>query len=510
MKHHASDAAGIPIRRKGRSARLRGSAAPRPPLYVDLDGTLLATDSLLESALHRIKRQPLDIFRIPGWLFAGRAHLKAELANDPTLEVSAWPYREPLLRRLQDEREQGRSLYLATGADRRIAEKVAAHLKLFDGLLASDGQTNLVGAAKLRAIREHAGNDGFAYAGDSARDLPIWEAAESGIQVNPPKAVGKALPPAHTVEYVHLDAPIRMGEWMHGMRVHQWLKNLLVFVALLTSFRMRDPSAVMEAVMAFLAFSFCASSIYVINDLLDLEADRAHARKRHRPFASGRIPIATGLGLSAVCMAAGLGIAWIESPALLAVIACYLAITTVYSMHLKTLMLMDVVVLAVLYALRIFGGAIAIQVTISVWLLGFALFIFLSLAVAKRCSELVSLQRQRKESPARRNYRVGDLSVLWPLGVSTGICSVLVFALFISTADLPHYSAPALLWLVALTLFYWLCRVWIKTARGELFDDPLVFAVKDPGSRVAIAIMVALTMAAHLLELPENRFLEVR
>lgn len=480
------------------------------PLFVDLDGTLLASDSLVECLLLRAKHRPLDLLRVPGWLAGGKARLKERLADDERLDVSRLPYREDVLHYLRAERAAGRRIYLATGADRRVADRVALHLDLFDGVIASEGEVNLTGPRKLAAIQALA-PEGFVYAANSREDLIIWKNAAGAVLVNAPPSVAREAQRERVAERVFTPGPVRASEWLYALRVHQWMKNLLVFVALLTSFRLTDLSAVGEAVVAFIAFSLCASAVYVLNDLLDLEADRAHPRKRYRPFASGRLSIPQGVSLAAITLGAGLAVAFMESFGLTVVILCYLLVTTAYTWYLKARALVDVITLAALYALRIVGGSVAIGVPTSVWLLAFALFLFLSLALAKRCSELLSMKTLGLARAQGRSYRVEDLTILWPTGIAAGVCSVLVFALFISADELPdHYSAPSLMWFTAMALFYWLAYVWLKTGRGEMLDDPVVFAVKDGASRIAIAVAVAITIAAHFIHLPDATVLMIR
>jgi 4-hydroxybenzoate polyprenyltransferase/phosphoserine phosphatase len=481
-------------------ARIVGEGLNQSPLFVDLDGTLIASDLFIECLLLRAKHRPLDLLKVPFWLMRGRAYLKARLADD-RLDVTQLPYRKELCEHLESERARGRRIYLATAADGRLASRVAEHLGLFEGVLASDGEKNLKSVRKLDAIRNIA-KAGFAYAGNSRDDLVIWTEAESAILVNTPPAVAKQLQRSGKVEHVFSSQGGIARELVRLIRVHQWLKNMLVFVPLLTSFRITETSGVCEAVMAFIAFSLCASATYVLNDLLDIQSDRAHPRKCFRPLASGRVPISVGIAVAAATLWLGLGVAAAQSFALTAVVSAYLVITTAYSWYLKTRVLLDVIVLAGLYTLRIIGGAIAIGVPTSVWLLAFALFVFLSLALVKRCSELMTLKSVGVAKSRGRNYGVDDLKVLWPMGVATAVGSVLVFALYINSADMPtHYGTPSLLWLVALELFYWIGRLWIKTGRGEMSDDPLVYALTDFGSRVMIAGMVATTLTAYFLRL---------
>jgi 4-hydroxybenzoate polyprenyltransferase/phosphoserine phosphatase len=481
-------------------ARTVGEGTNQSPLFVDLDGTLIASDLLLECLLLRAKHRPLDLLKVPFWLVRGRAYLKARLADD-RLDVTQLPYRKELCEHLASERAKGRPIYLATAADDRLASKVAEHLGLFDGVLASDGEKNLKSVRKLDAIRKIA-KAGFAYAGNSRDDLVIWTKAESAILVNAPRAVARQLQCSGKVEQVFSLPGGRWRDLVRVVRVHQWLKNLLVFVPLLTSFRITQTSGICASILAFVAFSLCASATYVTNDLLDIQSDRAHPRKRFRPLASGRLPIPVGIAVAATTLCLGLAVAAAQSFTFATLISAYLVITTTYSWYLKTRVLLDVIVLAGLYTIRIIGGAIAIGVPTSVWLLAFALFVFLSLALVKRCSELMTLKSIGLVETRGRNYEVNDLKVLWPMGVATAVGSVLVFALYINSADMPtHYRTPSLLWLVALQLFYWLGRLWIKTGRGEMSDDPLVYALTDFGSRVLIAGMVATTLAAYFLRL---------
>jgi 4-hydroxybenzoate polyprenyltransferase len=480
----------------------RVSAGFEAPLFVDMDGTLIASDSLLECLVLCVKERPLDLLKLPGWLLRGRAYLKARLAAAADrLDVGRLPYNEEFCQHLRAERVNGRAIYLATAADRQLAIRVADHLGLFDGVLASDGNRNLKGVRKLEAIREIAG-DKFAYAGNARTDLVIWNAAESAILVSAPRAVVKRARVSANVEKVFpRPAPI-LPEMMRVIRPYQWLKNVLVFVPLLTSFRITDLGSIAASIMAFITFSLCASSSYVANDLFDIHSDRHHPRKRFRPFASGRLPIPVGLTMIVCGLCFGLSVAALESVQLLTVAALYFAITIAYSSYLKTRVIMDVVILAILYAIRIFAGAVAIGVSVSVWLLAFALFVFLSLALVKRCAELFALKSAGLIESRGRNYSVDDLPVLFSIGIATAVCSVLIFALYINSGTNPqHYATPSLLWIVALGLFYWVARMWIKTARGEMTDDPLVYSLRDFGSLMVIGGMVIVTLAAYFLAL---------
>ena len=479
-------------------------AARAWPIVVDLDGTLTPTDTLMESVLLAVKHRPADLLLLPLWLSEGRAAFKARVAEKVSglTTGDAWPYRADLLEYLKAEKSRGRRLVLATAAHRSIADPVALHLGLFESVIASDAKHNLKGHAKLAAIRQRVGAQ-FIYAGDSRADLPIWQASQGAILVDAAAPIARRLM-ADGIAIVHefKRPPLRFDDWRHALRLHQWLKNSLIFVPLLTAFAFTDLHAVALVIAASLAFSLAASATYIGNDLWDLQADRSHPRKKARPFASGRIGIPAGLAVAALLMLAALALALLLPPGFLALLLLYVGLTSAYSWVLKSYVLIDVVMLALLYTLRIIAGGAASGITVSLWLIGFSIFMFLSLALIKRCAELVSMQQAGVASAAGRDYRVGDLAVLWPMGVGSGLCAVVVFALFASAPEVAaRYATPALLWLVAVGLIYWLARLWIKTARGEMDDDPVVYAIRDFGSRVTVVAMLATVLTARFIKL---------
>ncbi len=472
------------------------------PLVVDLDGTLTPTDTLLESVLDVLKRSPHFVLRLPFWLLKGKAEFKRLVAAHSALAVAHLPYREPLLDYLREEKAQGRRLVLATASHRSIAEGVAAHLGLFDTVLATDEGSNLKGPAKLAAIRAGVGED-FVYAGDSAADLPIWKAARAAVLVGVAPGVAAQVCRDTPIEREFASNGAGLAVWLQALRVHQWLKNTLLFVPLLTAFTFHQVDRIAVLAVAFLAFSFAASATYLVNDLWDLASDRAHPRKRLRPFASARLPILRGLVAAGALLALALALAFTVSKGFAAMVTAYVVLTTTYSLWLKGHVMIDVLVLSLLYTLRILAGSVAIEVATSAWLLAFSVFLFLSLALVKRCGELVSLESSHETATKGRDYRVSDLAVLWPLGVAAALSSVVVFGLFIDAPETrARYATPPLLWLVAIGLIYWLARLWIKTSRGEMQDDPLVFALKDRGSRVTVLVMIAVVLVARVAALP--------
>jgi 4-hydroxybenzoate polyprenyltransferase/phosphoserine phosphatase len=471
----------------------------RLPIVVDLDGTLTPTDTLIESVINLVKQSPLNLLRVPLWLLRGRAGFKDSVAAHAGVSAEHLPYRESFLAYLRDQKSKGRRIVLATAAHRSIAQAVSRHLGLFEEVLATEAGRNLKGDTKLKAIREKMGGE-FVYAGDSAADLVLWKAAKAAVLVGLSPGTAESIRREVSVEREFPGERGGVVLWLRALRVHQWLKNLLLFVPLLTAFSFLDLGKLATTVLAFLAFSLAASASYVVNDLWDLENDRAHPRKRLRPFASARIPILHGLAVAAAALVIASAIALAVSKDFLLMLLLYLVFTNAYSWVLKEHVLVDVLTLSLLYTLRILAGSVAIGVDTSSWLLAFSVFMFLSLALVKRCAELVSLEQDGEGSARGRDYRVTDLAVLWPLGVGAALSAVVVFGLFISADETSErYATPQLLWLVAIGLIYWLARLWIKTSRGEMHDDPLVYAIEDPGSLAAVFAMIVVVLLAHFL-----------
>ena len=467
------------------------------PLVVDLDGTLTPTDTLHESLVLMVKQSPLGLLRLPMALLKGKAAFKEEIAAHTDIDPAQLPYRQDLLDYLRSERAKGRRIILATAAHASIAKKVAEHLELFDQVLATELGRNLQGVVKLQSIRAEVGEK-FAYAGDSTADLPIWKAASSAILVGTDAKTADAVKRSTAVEQKFPKDQASLKVWLRALRVHQWLKNLLLFVPLLTAFSFQDVGKFITMCFAFLAFSFAASGTYILNDLWDLGSDRQHPRKRHRPFAIARLPIHHGLVVSVSALGLAFVLSAFLTPGFVLMLLLYVVLTTSYSWVFKTYVLVNVLMLSLLYTLRILAGSVAVGIPTSSWLLAFSVFIFLSLALVKRCAELVSLKEAGEEGARGRDYQVSDLVVLWPMGVGAALSAVVVFGLFISAPETQaRYATPHLLWLVAIGLIYWLGRLWVKTSRGEMHDDPVVYAIKDHGSRFTVILMFAVMMIAH-------------
>jgi len=466
------------------------------PLVIDLDGTLTPTDTLLESVIKLVKQSPLNIVRLARWLLKGKAEFKGLVAANSFTSPETLPYRDELLDYLSQEKESGRQLVLATASHKIVAEGVSQHLGIFDEIIATDS-INLKGKNKLDAIQNAIGEE-FVYAGDSAADIPIWKTAKAAVLVGASASTAKTIRQIIPIEAEFHQKQVRLHTLAKALRIHQWLKNLLVFVPMLTAFSFMDTAKLINSVIAFFAFSLAASATYLVNDILDLDSDRAHSIKRFRPLASAQVTISSALIIAGACLMTALGMAWMVSTQFLEILVLYLIITTSYSWILKQYVLIDVIVLSLLYTIRIIAGSIAISVITSTWLLAFSLFFFFSLALVKRCSELVSLDKAGIDATSGRDYRVGDLTVLWPLGIGAAICSVVVFGLFISSEEtVARYASPHILWLIAIGLIYWLSRLWLKTTRGEMHHDPVVYAIKNSTSRTVILLMVAIMIAAH-------------
>ncbi len=461
------------------------------PLVVDLDGTLLRSDILIESGFSHLKTSPLRCLAPFKWLLqGGKPALKSKLAAETELDVRVLPYDQQIVAWLKEERANGRTIVLATASHEKYAQAIAQYLELFDEVLASDDQINLSSHRKKDKLVARFGERGFDYAGNSRDDLPVWQAAARAYVVNAPTTVKRAAEKAGNVERVFESRPPVLKTWAKSLRMHQWLKNLLIFVPLLAGHMLTSPHLVFNAALAFVVFGLCASSVYLLNDLLDLEDDRHHPTKCRRALASGALPLAHGLAAFPVLLAGAFALAWIALPwRFSAVLLGYYALTLAYSTVLKRLVMVDVVVLALLYTVRIIAGTTAIAVHLTFWLLAFSMFIFLSLALVKRYAELLSVKKRGLNQSRGRGYVSGDLEMISSLGCASGYLSVLVLALYIQDPRTAHlYHHPQLIWLACPLLLYWVSRTWIITHRGHMHDDPIIFAVRDRLSLVVVGL----------------------
>jgi 4-hydroxybenzoate polyprenyltransferase/phosphoserine phosphatase len=463
------------------------------PLCVDLDGTLVRSDTLVDSLASgsrnwRVWRALLTVLR-------SRAAMKQQIAEIEPVDAATLPYNTELLDYLKAEKARGRRLVLATAADQSTAAAVAAHLGLFDEILASDGERNLKGEKKADALAARFGERGFAYAGNDRSDLAVWRRAHSAVIVNASRGVAASAAKTTSVERHIADAGSRLKAMLKALRPYQWVKNFLVLVPVATAHALDDKSAWISAGWTFAAFCATAPAIYIINDLSDLKADRLHTRKRRRPFASGALSLPTGLAMTLTllvlgyyCAAQSGAVAWV---------ALYGVSSLSYSLFLKEFPLVDIFVLAGLYTLRLFAGGEATGHPVSLWLLGFSSFFFLSLALVKRVSEMMT---RTQGKAARRGYGATDVPILQLMGVASAFTAIVILALFVQEeAVSQHYASPVLLWLTVPLMLFWLCRIWLSTARGYMHDDPIVYAAKDWVSwLVSLAVFGTLAAAKDI------------
>jgi len=469
---------------------------PEPPvtLYVDLDGTIIYGDISVEAVFALLLKNPLYFFLFLAWMLRGKAYFKHQVALRTGCDAENLPYHTAFVEFLRGERVRGRPLVLATASHRRHAEEVACHLGIFDDVIATENGSNLDGARKLAAIEERSAGKPFVYAGNERKDLAVWRCAQAAIVVNAPHAVIEAVRRNASVERV-FDGP-RAGwrTYVQACRPHQWTKNLLLFVPFVTAHQWHNTQAAWQAAAAFVAFGLCASGIYVLNDLADIASDRRHLRKRARAFASGAIPCLHGVLMAPSLVVSGLVLATWLPAGFFWVLMLYLAATVAYSFYFKRKLLLDVLVLAGLYTLRVIAGALAIGVALSFWLLAFSIFLFFSLALVKRCVELSLLAETSGGENAGRGYAVADLPILRTMGVASAFVAVLVYALYINSADVAQlYSSPRWLWFSCPALLYWTSRIWINETRGTVHDDPIVYALRDPAS-YGVLLVVAGTL----------------
>jgi 4-hydroxybenzoate polyprenyltransferase len=465
------------------------------PLCVDLDGTLVKSDTFVDSLMVLARRHPLALLRMPLWAFKGKAYLKSQVASIVTLDAAHLPYNRPLLNYLRDEHAAGRKLYLATGADRVLALSIAAHLGIFADVIASDGRVNLTGRNKLQHLEQRFAADGFDYIGNALPDLPLLQEAQQAMVANPALSLNSALKNRNVlVNRKFQDRAPLPAALMRALRVHQWAKNLLVFLPLLLAHSLHAAPA-MAAFAAFFCFCFMASATYILNDLLDLEPDRVHLNKRKRAFAAGDLSVTTGLGISFSLLAIALITAAYLPRTFLIYLLLYLVTTLAYSLSLKRIVLVDVVILSSLYTIRMMAGSAATHDPVSPWLAAFSIFLFLSLAMVKRFSELQNLHARGVNPTNGRGYLLSDIEQLRSFGTSSAYASIVIFALYINGRDVVAlYHHPNRMWLITPLLILWVSRVWLLASRGLLDEDPVVFALSD---RMSLLLGLGVAIIAY-------------
>jgi 4-hydroxybenzoate polyprenyltransferase len=469
-----------------------------PPLFVDLDGTLVRTDLLVETTFALFKKNIFDVFRLPLWLLRGKAYLKNQVARRVSIDAAALPYETELLDYLRQRQRAGGRLILATASDIRNADSVAQHLKIFDAVLASDSERNLKGRVKLEAIQDANNNQRFDYAANGIVDLEIWRHANAAIIVNPERnVVAKAERLCPIERVIETSGRNAWVAFIHALRLHHWIKNVLILVPLVLAHRADDPVLIAQAIIAFLSFGFCASSVYLLNDFFDLPFDRKHPNKQFRPLASGEMPVLHAALMIPVLLLISALLTLLLPIQFFYVLVLYYAATLSYSLHLKHHAVIDVIVLASLYTLRLIAGAAAVSVAPSFWLLAFSMFFFLSLALVKRYSELLAFVELETGSIAGRGYRSSDLPLLAQFGTTSAFMSVLVLALYINSESVQLlYARPQVIWLLCPLLLYMIARVWLLAHRNKMHEDPVIFVIRDRPCQLLVLIGAALLLAA--------------
>lgn len=475
------------------------SAAPEVWLCVDLDGTLIRTDLFWESLILFLKYNIWKAVFLPIWLLYGKAHLKQKIAERVTLEAKTLPYNEDFLRYLHNQHDKGRKLILITGSNLKFAAAVAKHLGIFSKVEASNATLNLVGNAKLHRIEALFPKLQFDYAGDSAVDLPLWSKARRAIVINAAPKLLKKVKNIAEVELVIEDKKPGLKTYLKAARIHQWLKNTLLFLPLMAAHELGNSHMTLHALIAFFAFSLCSSSGYVINDLLDLSSDRQHPHKKFRPFAAGLIPISHSFLLILLLLTLSFLLASLLPLTFSGILFLYLLSTISYSVYIKRIVIIDTVMLGGLYTLRVFAGGLATGVEISFWLLTLSIFLFFSLALCKRFVEIRLFAEIGKDSLQGRGYVVGDQTLLLALGIASGYQAVLVLALYLNSPEVSTlYPNPSWLWFLCPLLLYWITRIWFKSYRGNVIDDPLLYSLGDKTSLLAVLVGTLILQLAAL------------
>jgi len=394
-----------------------------------------------------------------------RLKLENEEKNGQPLTI---PLNEDVVAFLKEQKASGRQLFLDTSESTAEIEHILANDLTFDGYI---------------NLHSEALPENFDYIGSSNTSANIWKHADKSYLVGKDNSSGVKFEK-------HFETPsASFAAIVKAVRAHQWLKNLLVFVPIITSQQFMAPGALINTIIMFFCFGAVASFGYIVNDLLDLQSDRIHQSKKNRPFASGTLSISQGLIIGVVLLALATTACLFLPPACILVLTGYLALTIFYSLYLKTKIMMDVVALGALFTLRVIGGAAAIETELSFYLLSFSIFLFSSLGMVKRYAELYNLRAQNLLTAHGRGYRVEDMAPVRIIGISLGYMSVFVMGEYINSPLIAeYYSKPKFIWLLFPLITYWLGRLWLLANRGEVNEDPLIFAIKDKVSLLIAAI----------------------
>lgn len=470
------------------------------PLCVDLDGTLIRTDSLWETVLQIIKTEPLALFiLVLAYLRSGRSGFKSAAIDRMVIDPADLPYHSGIIDLIRQNRAEGRQILLVTGANQRLADCISNHVGLFDGVIGSRTGSNNTGDDKAEELVQRYGERGFDYAGNSRTDLKVWAHSHAAIVVGSEKLARDAENYCPVTTRLDAAKMRKSKSIFKALRPHQWFKNVILFLPILASHRLFEPYVIIQVLLAFSAFSLCASGLYVMNDLLDLPADRKHPSKHKRPFAAGNLPLSWGVAMCPALLGLSGAISLFLPPRFLIVLLAYVVITTSYSFHFKRRVLVDVFFLASLYTIRLIAGHEATGIRYSHWLTGFSIFFFLNLALVKRGSELVLLRDSGKLRTEGRGYHVSDVPIICNFGMVAGGLSVLYLAMYINSPDVNRlYSNPDLLLALCPLLFYWIGRLWLLVDRGQMHHDPVVFALKD---RISYYILILSVIVAAIAKI---------
>lgn len=461
-------------------------------IVCDLDGTLIKSDMLLESVFILIKKNPIFIFLLPIWLLKGKAQLKDEINKRIEFNAELLPYNQDVIDFLDKKKSEGNKIILATASNQNIATKISNYLGIFDETYGSTSELNLKSKNKRDFLNEKYGKNQYSYVGDSTADLKVWEDSKDAYVMN--NGISDKNKISNLKEIIGEKSKSKLKLIIKEIRVYQWVKNLLLFIPALMAHK-TDLDFYFTILIAFISFSLLASSVYVLNDLLDLDADRQHPRKKNRPFASGNLSLLYGFVLLPILIAISFALSLIYLPyEFTLTLLVYYLITNLYSFKLKRLELIDIITLASLYTIRIISGGYAVDVLISPWLLAFSMFLFLSLALLKRYTELLSMIKENKVKATGRGYHVEDIDMIRGFGTSSAYIAILVYALYAYSDQVQVlYNKPSLMWLVAVLLLYWITRIWFLAHRGKMTDDPIVFTGKDPNSWI-VGLIIGILM----------------
>lgn len=470
------------------------------PLVVDLDGTFVRTDLLVEGFVHLIKKNPFYFFLCIFWLLKGKYNLKENIDARANTNYSLLPINNDIFDFIKSESEKGRKIILATASLQSQADEIRKTYPVFDEAFGScDGQ-NLSGLKKSSFLVNKYGNGQFDYMGNSKADLPIFTEARHAYLINAANWVEQKAKKIGNLQKTWKNTGTILTSSIKAIRVYQWLKNLLLFVPLVTSHSISYPDLVLKTMIAFVAFGFIASTGYIINDLMDLDSDRSHPRKKKRPMASGKLSILSAIAIAIVLFVVGLMAAYLINISFFIILLLYFLLSVGYSIHFKKIVLYDVFLLAAFYTIRVISGGIVTDIPISFWLVAFSIFIFLSLAFVKRYSEIAQVTHLKSIENRRRDYSAVDLPLLQIMGIASGFMSVIVFSLYINSPEVGLlYGNPKILWFLSFLLLFWISRIWLVTSRGQMTDDPIVFTLKDPGSYVLFLLTAIILIAATYL-----------